>query len=91
MGLLNQGGTRLTVFVINRHIQEPIEAEVLLEGFETARVVQVKTLTGESFMSRNEWNVRKVELIDKEILMRDGHMDHQFPPISLTRFTFFTK
>lgn len=88
MGLLSADMASLTLFVVNKHDRESIPAEIVLKGFIAAREVEVKFLTGDSFMARNEWDAIAVELAEKEVNLRDNRLNYLLPPLSLSRFTF---
>jgi alpha-L-arabinofuranosidase len=76
------------LFVVNRHDKDPIRARVILDGFKATASAELQLLTGSSFMAKNEWNETAVKPIAKEVVIRDGGLDHSLPPLSLSRFTF---
>jgi hypothetical protein len=43
---LDEAGTKLSIIVINKHFDVPIDTEIMLEGFKPAEEASVWTLTG---------------------------------------------
>jgi alpha-N-arabinofuranosidase len=88
MGLLSPDSANLTLFVVNRHDEEPIQTEISLKGFFSVSEADVQLLAGSSFMERNEWNRTAVDLVGDKVPVRNGTVDFLLPPLSLSRFTF---
>ncbi|MDD5557608.1 MAG: ATP-binding cassette domain-containing protein [bacterium] len=90
----NEEGTKLSVFVVNRHLFQEIGAEVLLKNYAPVQVVS-KVLTGPFFDASNQphdpWNVRCIESTRTVAESTDtgtGCLRVLFPKHSLTVLSF---
>jgi alpha-L-arabinofuranosidase len=80
----SEGGS-LTIFVINRHMKEEIEADIVLEGFEPAAEVRVHCLNAPDALAENTYDDDEVVSVG-EVSMDSGDVlpRYRFPAHSAT-------
>jgi alpha-N-arabinofuranosidase len=79
----------LTLTVVNPHVSEPREAEVVVRG-ASAAAAKASVLTAADVHAHNTFEHPNtvVPREDRVAAARDGVLVHRFPPASVTRLTF---
>ncbi|HYW41278.1 MAG TPA: alpha-L-arabinofuranosidase C-terminal domain-containing protein [Bryobacteraceae bacterium] len=81
---LNAGGTRLTLFCVNRHLTRQIPAAVQLSGF-TAVSSRAQQLTSKSLYDGNsEEHPEAIVPVDVRVNAQGRAFEFTFPPMSVT-------
>lgn len=92
LATLSEDGERLSLFVINLHPEEDLQAPVALEGFERKRAVQVLTITGASPAASNEPedcpDEQCVRTEQSVLQLGTDPFSYRFPRHSVTVFLF---
>ncbi len=89
---LSSDAASMTIFSINRHMTDDIEAEIRLDGFEPSGEVEVHSLNGTDPLSENSYendevvSVREVRIDPGDVLPRCT-----FPAHSVTALVFRRK
>lgn len=89
---MSSDGSSITIFVINRHMTEDIEAELMLDGFEPAPEAEVHCLNGPDALSENSHDSDEVVCI-RETRSDSGDVlpRYTFPAHSVTALVFRRK
>lgn len=66
---LNEAGDRLTLFVVNRHLERDIPTEVRVNAFQPAAEARLQTLTAAGIYQAND------EVRPEAVLPRPGALD----------------
>jgi len=89
IALIDDGNNQLNLILTNRHPREALKAHITLHDFAPSGDVHVQTLTGASYMSRNEWDHPDEVKLQESSLKIDGtELKYVVPAhsISLLRF-----
>lgn len=85
---LNDSGTTLTLFCVNRSLNTDIPADIQVDRFASANAAQVKTLRSASISDGNDADVpNRVTPVDTEESVQGGKLHHIFPHESVTVIT----
>lgn len=80
----SRDGRRLTLMVVNRHLQEPIVTRVATPGFGRPTRIRCWTLTGPRIDATNEIEPNLVALVEWLVEPLDDELRIPFPPRSCT-------
>lgn len=84
--LASAHGRTLTVFILNRHPMEPMQCELIMNGF-SATQASATTLAASSLLERNRWDdperIRPMPTTWR--LVSPDRLQNVLPPLSLTR------
>ncbi|HZU27258.1 MAG TPA: alpha-L-arabinofuranosidase C-terminal domain-containing protein [Bryobacteraceae bacterium] len=90
LGTKNSRTGEISLFVVNRHIDQPRAGEITLSGFHPARV-RVAALTAASLLAGNDAeHPNAVRPAESEEMLQGSTLRHVFPPVSLTVLRFAT-
>jgi alpha-N-arabinofuranosidase len=87
-GSASINGSKITVTVVNPHVSEPREAEVVVRGASPTRA-RVMTLAAADIHAHNTFDQPQT-VVPREgaaVNVRNGALVYQFPPASVTRLT----
>ncbi len=84
----NAAGDRHWVYVVNRLLDEPVTARVLLINLPLANTVTVEELSAPSYLARNSASSPDVVVPSTRSFNAPADVTLTFPPASLTRVTF---
>ncbi|MGH9587992.1 MAG: alpha-L-arabinofuranosidase C-terminal domain-containing protein [Acidobacteriaceae bacterium] len=85
---LNDSGTTLTLFCVNRSLNTDIPADISVDGFTSAGAAQIKTLKSVSVSDGNDEDVpNRVTPVHTEESIDAGKLHHIFPHESVTVIT----
>ncbi len=86
------GNSELNLIITNRHPSDALDAHIALHDFDPSADVRVQTLTGESFISQNEWDSPdKVKLRELSLKMDGTELNYPVPAHSIVLLTFSRK
>ena len=86
---LDDSGSTLTLFCVNRSLDTDIPADIHIDGFAPSGAVDVQTLRGESIdASNDEDDPDQVIPQQSRGAVTDGALRHTFPHISVTVIMF---
>lgn len=89
VALATEDCNEVTLLVVNRQPTGSLRTDIVLEGFDPARQVLLRSLTGDSFMAQNTLEQpENVRLDERTIRARTGGLTYTFPPHSLTALVF---
>lgn len=89
---MSSDGESVTIFVINRHMTDDIEADILLEGFEPGGEVGVHCLNGPDARAENSYEDDEVVCVSEASLdAGDVLPRYRFPAHSATAFVLKRK
>lgn len=90
--LIDDSGDELNLIITNRHPQDELEAHISLHDFEPSETVSVQTHTGESYMSRNEWNnTDEVNIKESDLQIKSTEFNYTVPAHSIVLLVFSRK
>ncbi|MBI3465438.1 MAG: hypothetical protein HY000_20640 [Planctomycetes bacterium] len=75
---------RLSLIVVNKHMDQPIHTAVRAPGFPAIARVQAWTLTGPDITANNEQDANPVAIRSSPVDVRDGALIISLPPRSCT-------
>jgi alpha-N-arabinofuranosidase len=82
---LNDAGEKLTLFVVNRHLNRDIAADIRISGFSAKPSARIETLTGTSIYQRNdEMRPQAVRPVDSTAEIGAPPFHYTFPRSSVT-------
>jgi alpha-N-arabinofuranosidase len=85
---LNDSGTTLTLFCVNRSLNTDIPTDIQVDGFTSAGAAQVKTLKSASIADINdEDDPNRVTPVHTKENIQSGKLHHIFPHESVTVIT----
>lgn len=83
---INQAGTRLTIFCVNRHLDQDIPSRLSVAGFHAAKVAEIETLQAPSIYEINdEIRPRTITPSHTSVQLSGDLLTHTFPRASVTR------
>lgn len=86
---INQAGTALTVFCVNRNLTTDIPSTIDLHGFSAAGKVRIQTLqAGSIYEGNNETDPEHVVPVESAGAVASDKLTHTFPHESVTVLTF---
>jgi alpha-L-arabinofuranosidase len=86
---LDDGGTTLTVFVVNRHLTRDLTAEIHLDHFQPAARARQTELRGASIYEANdETDPESVMPVESAFAVSGPVLKKAFPPSSVSRIEF---
>ncbi len=86
---LNDGGDKLTVFAVNRHLEKDITTQLHFQGFVPAGTARVKVLRGASiYQANDETNPEAVVPFVTAIETKGQAQPYTFPKSSITVIEF---
>jgi alpha-N-arabinofuranosidase len=92
VALVDDKDSELNLILTNRHPQEALNTHINLHDFRPAEDIRVQTLTGESYMSRNEWDhPDRVKLQESSAQIHGAELDYSVPAHSIVLLTFKRK
>jgi alpha-L-arabinofuranosidase len=92
VGALNKSGTKLTLFCVNRHLDEGVPASISLEDFPARTNADVETLDSESIYDFNdELRPEAITPVRTSVEFQNGALSYTFPPASVTRIELTRK
>ena len=90
--MVDDSDNELNLILTNRHTRETLDTHVVLHDFDPSEDVRVQTLTGESYMSLNEWdNPDKVKLRESSLPMCGLELNYPVPARSIVLLTVSRK
>ncbi|MFC1714260.1 alpha-L-arabinofuranosidase C-terminal domain-containing protein [Candidatus Poribacteria bacterium] len=92
VALIDDDGGELNLIITNRHPGEALDAHIALHDFNPSEEVRVQTHTGESYMSRNEWNSPdEVKLQESNLRISGAELNYSVPAHSIVLLVFSRK
>ncbi len=92
VALANDNDSELNLIITNRHPSDALDAHIALHDFDPSENVRVQTLTGESYMSRNDWNnPDEVELKESNLSINGAELKYSVPAHSIVLLVFSRK
>ena len=86
---LDPAGKTLTLFCVNRNLQQDIPSEIDLQQFRAAQTATAQTLTASSIgVGNDEVDPTRVVPTDSTIPVPSGKLSYTFPQASVTVLTF---
>ena len=83
---LNKSKTRLTLFCVNRHLNQDVPAAVSIKGFASGHKAKVETLRSDSIYDRNdEIEPEAITPSESMLSVQGGELRYTFPRASVTR------
>ena len=83
---LNKSADKLTLFCVNRHIEEDIPANLSLKSFAAAAHAEVETIQSDSIYDVNdEEDPKAITPVHRSINLSGGALHYTFPRASVTR------
>lgn len=84
VALVDEKGEELTLIVINRSSERPLECTIALDGFPAAPQVRTRTLDGASYLAQNTLEEPgRVTLRADDFTIEGPSFEYRFPPHSL--------
>ena len=82
--MLSEAGTSVSIFLINRHLDEDMSLDLALEGFGTARLLEHTELSGHKLEDRNSIDAPNTVIPKKGrgIALEDGKLVGALKPLS---------
>jgi alpha-N-arabinofuranosidase len=92
IALVDDKDSELNLILTNRHPREVLDTHITLHGFDSSEDARVQTLTGASYMSRNEWdNPNEVKLRESSLRIQGKELKYSVPAHSIVLLTFGRK
>lgn len=92
VALANDNDSELNLIITNRHPSEALDVHIILHDFDPSENVRVQTLTGESYMSQNDWNnPHEVELKESNLSINGAELKYSIPAHSIALLVFSRK
>ncbi|MCD6469667.1 hypothetical protein J7L29_02580 [Candidatus Bathyarchaeota archaeon] len=89
IALLSENRKILSIIASNRHPSESIQAKIYLHGFKPKKTVEIQTLNGPSYMSRNTWEKPDlVKIMEERATVDEKEFEYSFPAHSITNLIF---
>jgi alpha-N-arabinofuranosidase len=89
---MSENGEILYLGIINLHIKNAIETEIIINGWKLQSKGKMIWLNGEDYMSENNFEEPdNVTIMDKKIDIPETAMRYNFPPHSVTILEFYKK
>jgi alpha-N-arabinofuranosidase len=89
---LNRSGDKLTLFCVNRHLDQDVPAEISLEDFSAQTKAAVDTLNSESIYDVNdELQPEAITPAHSSATVKNGALTYTFPRASVTRIEISRK
>jgi alpha-N-arabinofuranosidase len=89
VALIDPAGEELTLIVLNRSAEQPLESVISLHGFPAGQIVKTRTLAAESYMAQNSLEEPEhVRLVSGELRAASDSFAFTFPPHSLVELVF---
>ncbi len=83
---LNKSGDRLTLFCVNRHLDEDLPAAIEVKGFAASGQAQIDSVYSPSIYDRNDETAPEyVVPVSSAAAVKDGALHYTFRPASVTR------
>jgi alpha-N-arabinofuranosidase len=88
VGRIHPDGKTVEVLVVNRNLEDDLEATIEFRGKQVADAVAVDTLAGTSVVEYNSFaEPNRVKIVHAEERIESGKLHHRFPARSVTRLT----
>ena len=92
IALVDDNSSELNLILTNRHPREALDVHIALHDFDPAEDVHIQTLTGASYMSRNEWDHPDEVKLQESSLRIDGtKLNYIIPAHSIVLLTLGVK
>lgn len=89
VAMVNEEGSELNLILTNRHPRDAMNTHINLSGFIPAKDIRIQTLTGASYMVRNEWDhTEKVRLVDSNLRIENAELEYLVPAHSIVLLDF---
>ncbi len=83
---LNKSGDKLTLFCVNRHLDQDVPANIALKGFAARGKAEVETLNSDSIYDANdELEPEAITPVHSSTAIKKGVLSYAFPRASVTR------
>jgi alpha-N-arabinofuranosidase len=80
----DESGEALSVFVVNRHAEEDIQATIQFSSFVPAPQMAIREVNGPELRSTNDFDADVVGVSEREVAAGVGALTYAFPAHSLT-------
>ena len=74
----------VVINVVNRHRDQPIDAEFLAEDKKFSGTVQISEVNGPDIKAENDFGSTKVQTVERSATASGASFTHRFPPHSFT-------
>ncbi len=81
---LNQDGSKLTLFCVNRHLTREIRAAIHLKGFSAAGAREQQLTASSLYATNDEEHPGAIVPVESHSELHGANFDHSFPPMSVS-------
>jgi len=89
VALIDDESNKLSLIITNRHSREALDTHISLHDFNPSETVNIQTLAGNSYMSRNGWDrPDEIKLQETDLRINSGELDYSVPAHSIVLLVF---
>ena len=90
--LMDDGDDNLNLIITNRNPRKALDTRIVLHDFDPSEAVRVQTVTGESCISQNRWDIPdEVKLQESDLKMDGAELSCSVPAHSIVLLSFDRK